>query len=261
MTNFVPFQNESTFVHQVILPSIAGEQTYLIPVGCIFTNRPGEFLLEVDKGTGFVRETEGIDYAVFTRNGAPLSVADIGFGFFRPVAPPAGWNFRLTWYERIVHKTPMGIAKIKLTGVGGTVDMSVRWNQNSANAPNGVTVPELTGYVVEFWRKVQRSGGLHGLNLNDRQRRGPRYIPRYRGTAGKFNFHVSEFTGGTSFARHKFRVCYYNPLTFARSMLSTDIIVACSPAKADKVGLPALNTVPPRAADAQVRQAGSVWIE
>jgi len=253
---------EMTFVHQMTVPSVAGQQGYLIPVGDWFTNAASECKLEVDMGGGFVTRVFGVDFSGFLRSGAPATVTDLVIGFYWIAgAVPNGWTFRFTWYERVLFKTPMGVAKALLVGSPPVPDMSVKWKQNSSNAPNGVTVPELTGYVVEFWRKTLKSGGLHINALGSVQRRGPRYVPYYRGPASQFNFTVGDFSTSEASKRQHFRVCYYNTVTFARSYLSPDMIVVNSVPKADFVGLPALDTVPPRSADPQVRQSRSVWIE
>jgi len=244
---------EGTLTHQMTVPSVAGQQGYLIPVWDWFKNAATECILERNTGGGFVKLTFGVDFNGFVRSGAPASVVDAVIGFYLAAAPPAGQTFRFTWFERIIYKIPMGIAKAKLTGGGGgTPDMTVKWSQNTSNAPNGVTVPELTGYLVEFWRKNVKSGGLHTGPLGAVQRRGPRYIPYYRGPAAQFNFQSDEFSPNIRQKRWHYRVCYYNPVSFARSILSTDIIVVNSTPKADFVGQPG---------DPQVRQARSVWIE
>jgi len=253
---------EGTLTHQMTVPSVAGQQGYVIPVGNWFKNAATECILERDSGGGFVVQTFGVNFTGFVRSGSPASVVDAVIGFYLAVAPPAGQTFRFTWFERIMYKATLGVAKAKLTGGGGgTPDMSVKWTQNTSNAPNGVTVPALNGYLVEFWRKVVKAGGLHSSTLGAVQRRGPRYIPYYRGPSGQFNFQADEFSPSEQSKRWHFRVCYYNPVSFARSYLSPDMIVVNSTSKADFVGLPALNTVPARAADPQVRQARSVWIE
>jgi len=244
---------EMTFVHQMTVPSVAGQQGYIIPVGDWFTNEPSECVLERDSGGGFVTLTYGLDFKGFIRSGSPAAVLDLVIGFYLVAAPPAGQTFRFTWYERVLFKTPIPVAKAKLTGSPPVPDMTVKWSQNTSNAPNGITVPELTGYVVEFWRRNAKSGGLHVNALGSRQRRGPRYVPYYRGSVGLFNFTADTFSpANVGSKRQKFRVCYYNPTTFARSFLSEDVIVVNSQAKAD------FNT---SHGAAQVRQARSVWIE
>lgn len=240
---------ETTFTHVMTVPSVLGQLNYLIPVGDYFLDAAGETILEIDMGAGFVTQVFGVDYDHFHRM-APATVIDAAIGFrYLAGAVPAGWTFRFTWLQRLVLLTPLGIGKIKLTGVGGSLDLAVTWGQNTANAPNGVTIPELTGYVAEFWRRTRRPGGIHSP-VGVTNRRGPRYVPYYRGPAGQFDFHVDEFSMAGQRHRAKLRVCYYNTLTGARSEMSPDIIVVCSSFLPDQVN-----------GRGSVRAARSVWIE
>jgi len=257
---------EMVFQHRITTPSVAGVSNYFIPVGDYFLDAATESVLEIDMGAGFVTQVYGVSYDHFRRTaaGAPgvsaAILADTAFGWrYLAGAVPAGWTFRFAWLQRVILKTPPALAKIRLTGVGGTLDLANNWSMNGATPTNGVTVPELTNlisgtlqtYSVEFWRRVERPGGF---NTGPSQRRGPRYLPLYRGPLNQFNFHVDEFaTGGISRHTRKYRVCYYR--AGSRSALSADVVVVCNTSgNLDRSGLAPLGPSFP------TRGLRTVWI-
>lgn len=255
---------ETTYTHQIVSPSVAGLARYFIPVGDYFLNAPGEASLEVNMGAGFVPAVLGVDYVYFSRSAisspGAITVLDAAFGWvWINGAVPAGWTFRFTWLQRLILKTPLSLAKVRLTGVGGTIDLGVSWQMNGPTPPNGVTVPELSDfsttppklYQVEFWRRLEKTGGLSPYIT---QHRGPRYIPYYRGPVGRFNLHETEFSSGGSGSRsRKFRVCYYR--AGFRSGLSPELIVVCDAnGHKDRSGLAPVGPSFP------TRGQNSVWI-
>jgi len=221
---------ELSFLQEVIIPSVAGKNRYTIPVGNYFLDKAGETALDLDQGAGFISQQYGPDYSHLRRGfgnpafGVPATVADaaIGFDFAHPVS--AGWTFRFRWYERRILISPMPIGKVKY--VAGVPDYTTPWIPTSiANAPNGVVVPKLTGYAVEFWRESFKNGGKRGT-LGVLRRDGRRYVPYFRGAVDVFTFPRTTFAPLSvfKFKRKKYKVCYYNPLTGARSSLSEDTI-------------------------------------
>ena len=242
----IPPVVETVFTNEMVVSSVAGVQTYYIPIGNYFFDGQDETTLERDTGSGFVVQRFGVDYTHKRRGSAPASVADdgIGFTFVAPVA--GGWTFRFRWKTRKVLFEPSPVAKVRV--VGGVLQNGVSWQSNSVNAPNGVRVPQLNGYQVEFWRKSRKNGGLSGVAL---PRGGARYVPYFRGPVDQFIFERTEFLPlpGTT-KRWRFRVAYYNPTTHARSALGPDIIVVCADSQADGVN-----------GRGPVRRQGSVWIE
>lgn len=237
---------EVTFENEMIVSSVAGVQTYYIPIGNYLFDGAGETTLDLDTGGGYARQTFGVDYIHKGRGSVPATVADDGIGFTFIPAVAAGWTFRFRWKTRKLLVEPSPVAKIRV--IGGVLQNAVKWNANSVNAPNGVRVPKLNGYQVEFWRQSRKNGGLSGTAL---PRGGRRYVPYFRGPINQFIFERAEFfPPPQSSSRRYFRVAYYNPVTHARSSLSQDIIVVCSDVAADGVN-----------GRAPVRRQGSIWIE
>ena len=256
---------ETTYTHRITVASVAGQVRYFTPLNDYFLNAPGEATLEVDMGAGFVTAVLGVDYLHFTRSaissGGALSVLDAAFGWLWIAgAVPAGWTFRFTWLQRLILKTPLSLAKVRLTGVGGTIDLTVSWKMNGATPPNGVSVPELSDfstpatpklYQVEFWRRLEKTGGASPYIT---QHRGPRYIPYYRAPIGRFLLHETEFSSGGSGSRsRKFRVCYYR--AGFRSGLSPELIVVC-----DANGHHDRSGAAPAGPSFPTRGQNSVWI-
>jgi len=227
---------ETAYKHQITVPSVAGQTRYFTPLNDYFLDAVTETTLAVDMGAGFVPAVFGVDYVHTKRNIATspgaATVLDAAFGWtWIAGAVPAGWTFRFSWLQRLILKTPLALAKVRLTGVGGTIDLSVSWQMNGVTPPNGVSVPELSDfstsvpklYQVEFWRRLEKTGGASPYIT---QHRGPRYIPYYRGPVGRFLLHETEFSSGGSGSRsRKFRVCYYR--AGFRSGLSPELIVVC----------------------------------
>jgi hypothetical protein len=231
----------------VVVASIAGKNNYTIPIGNMFFDQAGETTLETDSGAGFVPQIYGLDYTHFRRSaasGTPPTVADAAIGFSVVGAVPAGWTFRFRWFERRLITSPISLAKINTSG-----DYTVPWTANSVNAPNGILVPAYPGAQIEFWRQTWKNGGLRGTSTV-LFRQGKRYLPYFRGATDVVSFPISAFCPTERTKRNHFRVCYYDPITGARSALSTDIIVVCS------------TTDPGDGVNGRIqRLKGSVWIE
>jgi hypothetical protein len=238
---------ETATFEQIVVPSSAGVQEYFTPTGSYFFDGTGETALERDTGAGFVPQVFGVDYTHRARaaTSCPASVIDAAIGFTFIPAVLAGWTFRFRWKVKTVLVEPYPVTKAKVSA--GVIDNSVTWKANTADAPNGILVPPLSGYQLEFWRQTRHPGGLPGFGT--RPRGGRRYMPYYRAAVGQFAVGIDEFAPVAAKNRWQYRVCYYNPLSKARSLMSRDKIVVCSGTS------DAVNGRSP------VRTARSVWIE
>lgn len=237
--------SDLVFQHEMIVASIVGRNNYPIPIGDYVWSDISQSTLDVNKGAGFVSVPFGVGYNYFLRSapGTPPTVNDAAIGFSFIGVVPAGWTFRFRWIETVIPTMPISIAKVRFP-----INYAIVWNSNSPNAPNGVTVPEFPGVQCEFWRQTGKPGGKRGSSVI-LHRDGRRYIPFFRGALGLFNFTISDFSPANARQRQRFKVCYYNPLTGARSRLSSNTIVVCSLAS------DAVNGRSP------VRSSRSVWIE
>jgi hypothetical protein len=234
---------------ETFIQSTSGKDRLVIPVGNYYLDAPGESELWINFGSGFVQQTYGVDYQHrrVRGSGAPTTVADaaIGFDYLGGPPPDDSWEFRFVWNERRLLIAPIVVAATRFGQ-----DSSIRYQNNSANPCDGVIVPERQGCVVEFWRRTTKPGGKRGRLEMVPPRDGKRYVPYFRGDPGAFRFHRSTFcTGDFARPRRKFRVCYYDPSTGARSELSNDVIVASAIARFDSVN------------GRVVRVPGAVWIE
>lgn len=234
----------ATIPRTIVLNSIANKNNYRIPVGDWFLDAVGTTTLEIDSGAGYVAQAFGADYSHLRRYTPPASVADAALGFSLAGGPvPAGWSLLFRWNDGRILIEPNSIAKVL-----APVDYTIPWLANSANAPNGVLIPELPGVQCEFWRETVRDGGKRGNN-GVLKREGRRYLPYFRGTLDTFRFSVADFASTQREHRNHYRVCYYDPSTGARSLLSRDVIVVCNTMQPDRVN------------GRTQRQVGSVWIE
>lgn len=219
------------------------ESNYYIPIGCIFFDAAGESTLEVDTGGGFTPAVYGVDYVHLqrglTRPAAPITDIAIGFTWISgPVSP--GWTFRFTWKERHILINPAPIMAIYLSG--GVPDYSNYWHVDSAPTTNGIMVPDLNNYQVELWRMSNHRGGKNF-------RGGKRFVPYVRGATNQFIFDMSGFAG--SRRKWRFRICYYNPITGARSPLSEDVVAFNNTGRNDTCG----------GSGSRIRINKAVWIE
>lgn len=232
-------------LHELIVASAAGKNNYTIPLGNFVWDAAGQSTLDVDTGSGFVPVAFPAGYTHFRRSatGTPSTVVDAAIGFSCVAAVAAGWTFRFRWKEEVIPVSPGAIAKVLVPA-----DFTLPWNANGANFPNGVTVPEYPKARCEFWRQTTHSGGRRGSN-NVLMRMGRRYLPYFRGPLDQFTFSIADFASANASKRNRFKVCYYDSTTGARSALSTDTIVICGP-QADGVN-----------GRRPVRAARSFWIE
>lgn len=240
-----PGPDDCEVLHELVVFSTAGKNNYTIPIGNFFLDRAGETTLEINTGSGFVPQVYGANYLHYLRNapGTPPTVVDaaIGFTVIGPVA--ANTIFRFRWTERKLCIEPCAIAKVIFAE-----NFSVEWQTNSVNAPDGILVPAQPDVSVEFWRYTFDPGGLRGQN-GVLRREGQRWIPFFRGPLNVFRFYRDTFTNNTKGSkRRRFRVCYYDPATGARSDLSRDVIVVN-------------NGREDRANGLNRRSRDSVWIE
>jgi hypothetical protein len=220
---------EADFWHEIIQPSIAGQLTYWIPVGCWFRDNPADVQVDIDTGGGWITQAYGADFGSKLRVTPPPTVADLAIGIVLTNPPPVGWSIRIRWRDRRILIDPPPLAKIRLTGVGGTPDYTVAWSSNGATPPNAVAIPQRNGFQAEFWRLSRRTGGLDPGQPHPGvpRRQGRRYVPYFRGPIDTWMFHMDQLRSlaGNPCSRWHYRVCYVNPLTGARSALSPDILV------------------------------------
>lgn len=224
-----PYLHEVYWTRTMTVTTTAGNALYNTPPPeGYFFDAAGETTLTIDKGSGPVPQVYGFEYSHLTRNSPPTSasVLDIAQGFViagSPAEVDAGWICVFTWKKRVILTDPLPIAKVRTDG-----DYSIAWGSNSAFPPNGVTVPGIEGYQVEFWRQSFKSGGLRQGTLGGGLRYGRRYIPYLRFGTDVWTFSEDEFSPTQALKRNRFKVAYYNPSTGARSCLSNDTIVVCS---------------------------------
>lgn len=210
---------------EIVLPTVAGRYAYTIPVGNWFNDRPRDTSLDIDTGSGWIPQAYGADYSHLGRYTAPATVADTCIGWELAGPPPAGWRMRFRWNEWVYKTSSSVLIPVRLAAPGDSEpDYSVKWFQAiPGSEPNAIQVPAVPGFCAEFWRKTSRTGGLRGIEL---RRSGKRYVPYWRGTADQFVVHRSVFSSCTTTRRQFYRVCYYDPITGARSPLSSQIAVA-----------------------------------
>lgn len=233
--------------HEVVAPTVPGRISYTIPLGGWFIDRPADTSLEIDSGSGWVPQAYGADYGHLRRYSPPPTVADLCIGWTLS-GPPGAWLMRFRWNEWVYQSAPQVVTPVRLIGGPGTdIDYSVIWYQPTDYVcPDAVWVPPMDGFGLEFWRRTNRTGGLRGSSLT---RSGKRYVPYIRFAPGKWIVHNMEFRPGSSVRIWKFKVCYYDPVTGARSPLSNATITANqgSPEMLRTVGVS--------------RGPGSVWVD
>lgn len=236
--------------HEIIVSTVVGRHSYVIPVGNWFIDRASDTSLDIDTGGGWIPQAYGADYSHLRRYSPPASVADLCIGWSLAGPPPAGWSMRFRWKQWNFRDAPKVVAPVRLVaGAGSDPDYSKTWHQNMAgDEPDAVQVSELDGFGLEFWRRTLRTGGLRGLTL---KRSGRRYVPYQRFPAGQFIVHKTEFSPCTSASRHYYRVCYYDPATGARSPLSREVVTVNN-FRDDR-----LRTI---IGGGVVRVSGSVWV-
>lgn len=229
--------------HELIVNAVAGKNNYAIPVGNFVWDAPGQSALDVDTGSGFVPVAFPTGYTHLRRTsaGTPPTVNDAAIGFSYVGAVAAGWQFRFRWNEDVIPVSPIALSKVQ-----AAANFAVPWNSNSVNAPDGVTIPAYPRAQCEFWRLTSHAGGRRGTDL---VRLGRRYLPYFRGPLTRFTFAISDFAPTQASKRQRFKICYYDPETGARSALSGDTIVVCG-VQADGVN-----------GRRPVRTARSLWIE
>lgn len=221
--------------YEVIIPSVATWNRYYTPLGNYFFDSPGQTTLDLDTGSGFVPQVFGVDYVNqqrgFNRAAAPITDIGIGFRYIAGVVP-AGWIFRFRWKSRKILISPIAVAAVRI--VGGSVDYTVPWKiSDPAKVPNGISVPSVPSYLVEIWRLTYNRGGNKG-GTNIIPTGGKRFVPYFRGVANQFLFDLTFMATGSH--KDKFKVCYYNNITGARSQLSTDMITHVNTHKDDTLG-------------------------
>ena len=248
------------------LKSIAGEPNYRIPVGLWFKSGvPGSETTTLT--INGIEQFLGADYGYVGRFSPPPTVVDCVFGFSLAGSPPAGWDLVFTWQEGFARIAPPTVLLQRLINPGGgwEPDFSVPGNgwlpTSVVQAPNGVMIPPPPApYVVEFWRESAKRGGTFLTPAGHQVwRNGRRYVPYFRGPSTQSveptTFHSSEFASTRARPWQKFRVCYYNPLTGARSALSAETIIVIG-------GLPGIGGVPDQVGTFGLTHvAGSVMIK
>jgi hypothetical protein len=226
-TQFTVFP-EICISRTVTLHTVIGQKLYFIPLGEHFLSKIGETSVLYNGvshvyGDGF--------YTHVHRSMSPfMNITDTCIGIKLTTAPSTIVTLVLNWKQRILQVAPPPIIPVKCDLIAGVwkIDyVSDSWRCNSPTlCLNAVQVAEPPpGCVVEFWRICRRRGGSHGGN-----RSGRRYVPIFRGpavhTENSALFHRSQFDPISDCAPwRKFKVCYYNITTGARSQLSQEVIV------------------------------------
>lgn len=233
-----------TFVtRSMTIPSVFGAADYRIPVGLWF--KQGSATTLTINGN---EQQYGADYSHIGRYSTPPTVADTCFGFHVSGGlTPLGWTLTFTWSEGhlSIHPPTVTLQRLVNLGAGWQPDFTQEgnpWSPSSVTlAPNGVSIPTPPApYVVEFWRETTKRGGTF-LTPNGGHvfRSGRRYVPYFRGPSTQSvdpnTFYMSEFSSARARPWQKLRVCYYNPLTGARSALSAETIVVIGTASTDQI--------------------------
>lgn len=233
--------------HEVKITSILNHNKYTIPVGNWYQSGT-PISLEIDSGGGYVPKVLGVDYFELGRYTSPATVADMKIGFELAAGPvPAGNLMKFKWVSRTLPYPVPPLAKVNLAA--GVPDYSIVWNPPTTQYPNGITIPEYPNVSVEFWRQTRLQGGKRGRN-GVLYRAGRRFVPYFRGIQDKFTFTLQDFLSDShTMKKTKFRVCYVDVATGARSELSSDIIQVCERRRDDRINNYGV-----------VRYQDSVWI-
>jgi hypothetical protein len=226
---------ETTILREIEFNSVVGQKLYHIPLG--------EHFLDNNEDTevyysGIPYQRDSGFYGHIHRSLAPwmTSVRDACTGIVLITAPTAVVPMKLRYKLRLIVTTPPSVALVRANFLGGVwcPDYTVsRWlPSNPSVAPNAIQVATpASQYTLEFWRLSRTKGGDHqGTSWLNAKRMGRRYLPVFRGPStgtsdpGLF---VRDHFDPTSDANpwRKYRICWYNSLTGARSALSPETIV------------------------------------
>lgn len=254
---------ETLITRSMSFNTVVGESYYRLPVGNWFRAAAGVTTLFINGIEMFF----GADYIFITRHSQPTTVSDCAFGFQLMGQPASIMPMVFTWVEGVSFLQPPSIALQRLidNGSGYEPNFTVgeAWLSSSATqTANGVEIAEPPApYVVEFWRETRNRGGLFNTPLGGkRYRHGRRYMPYFRGPSNlslnrATTFHYSEFSALVARPWQKFRVCYYNPTTGARSPLSSETLIVCP--NGGSMG----ERIPGVPAPGIAHQPGAVWIK
>lgn len=235
--------------------------TYNIPPGNMpFLDAQFQTTLEADTGSGFQPLVWNTDYVHALRKvsiGTKPSIIDSAIGIKLQITLAIGTLMRLRWKEFRLYMPPPIIQKRADTDGDDYTQIWYSGVNPQQLPPKRIQVGQAEGFQLEFWRETLRTGGKRstvggGINNPQTTRRlGRRYLPYYRSAVDLWVVHMDEFTtNAINSKRLKFRVCYYDPSTGARSPLSTDGIMV------NRNHLEFLNSSTQR----KVRSERSLWI-
>jgi hypothetical protein len=217
--------------------AVAGQTKYYLPIESFYQG--GETLY-----LNGVKKTLGSDYTRLGRTLVPASVADMYIGFELVTPPAGGESLRFDWFVNCLSCDPPPVRVVRL--VGGVVDYTQPWlATDPLICPNGIGTNCPPILAIEFWRYTSHTGGLRHHNY----RAGRRYVAYYRAAPGVDLFDRLTFCsgGGTNNKNWKFCICYYDPVSQARSPFSKEFL--CQ-----------RYNRPEKANGFDRRAAGSVWL-
>ncbi len=216
------------------------QRGFLLPLGIHVWANPAadQNELKVDRSTDggltWTTLTYLVDWTFMVRSyGAwPVSrgTSDVSSGAFLTTGVASGTLIRLTWKTGFIHIPPPEASAVLLTG--GAIDLTVGIRSyNGALVPNGFMSPQRAGLQIELWRWGFQTGRRYIMPVTGYNvlHPGKRYNPYYRfavAAAGTGELFVQPSTlvglgfSAPSSKTQSFRLCYYNPLTGARSPLS-----------------------------------------
>jgi hypothetical protein len=239
-----PSSNDSAVetTRETILTADGTHAIFRLPLGSYVASHIDDILvfISTDGGVTWIDQQLGADFAFYYSGrfnpgfSQPPSVQDVASGIeIVAGVPSAGWRIKIQWIERISPFVPRSIVPARFTGSPYTVDNSFSWEtSNDAHTPNGILLPQgPDGYVPELWRVTKHKGGLNrdraGFHFIGG---GRRLIPYFRGPqANVVDPNAIVLVGGlgistASARKFKFRVCYYNPTTRARTAFAPGLI-------------------------------------
>jgi hypothetical protein len=235
-------------------PTLLNKNVYLLPMGSYVAADPQDARVFLTVGA----VTAELPYSavplagawmfsypgIFSGNAVRPSVRDVANGVISAAgAFPAGATLTIRWVERLAPFRPRSLTPQYLTRPNALVDFaadpSQPWIAKSAtSAPNAIVVPPgPPGFVPELWRLTRKLGGhTRNTSPNTFFTNGRRFVPYFRGPQPEVSdpntfllnesnamFPTASPFGTPNNQRLRFRVCYYNPTTRARSHFAPEV--------------------------------------